>query len=411
MPDVLAERRQHVDLRAVTARMHRLRAYVEKADYAGYDPFDALNSPFLKWVSSPSKWMRIACTQFLRRCPVDLRRMLGIRKGHNPKGIGLFLWGYARLYAMERKPEYRERIAHLLDLLEASRSRGWSGYCWGYNFDWQNTKMWTPKYTPTIVNTAFIGHALLDTYRFCGIDRALDMAVQTKDFICSNLARHEEGDRLCFSYTPLDRTYVHNANLLGASLLIRLYRICEDRVLEELALASLRYGLYHQREDGAWYYGQFDLMRYVDSFHTGFNLQALQYFIRQGYGAYCRENYDRGLQYYIDHFFLPDGMAKYYDNRVFPVDIHSPCQAIVVLSDSLGDDTGLSERIVRWMFQHMWSHKGYFYFRKGRLYTNKICYMRWSQAWAFHALTSYLFNKRAAGATTLVEEASYANLD
>jgi len=207
------------------------------------------------------------------------------------------------------------------------------------------------------------------------------MALGIKEFICRDLKRYEESDRLCFSYTPMDETYVHNANLLGASLLIRLHGICGDDALRELALASLRYGLHHQRADGAWYYGQMRLGRYVDSFHTGFNLQALQYFIRAGYGSVCEESYDLGLRYYVENFFLPDGAAKYYDNRVFPIDIHSACQAIVLL------------------------------YRKGRFHTNKICYMRWSQAWAFHALTSYLYNKTQDALHQWHGSPAHANLD
>ena len=411
MTVVLSQPCEAVDVAVVRARTRRLRAFVEACDYAGYDPFDALNSPFLRAVSSPGKWSRIACTQFLRRCPINLRSILGVRKEHNPKGIGLFLWGYARLHAMGEGREYRDRIEYLLDLLEELRSKGWSGNCWGYNFDWQNTKMWTPRYTPTIVNSAFIGHALLDTYHFAGVDRALDMALGIKEFICRDLQRYEESDRLCFSYTPMDETYVHNANLLGASLLIRIHRICGDDALRELALASLRYGLHHQRADGAWYYGQMRLGRYVDSFHTGFNLQALQYFIRAGYGSVCEESYDLGLRYYVENFFLPDGAAKYYDNRVFPIDIHSACQAIVLLSDPIAGQSELSGRVLDWMLEHMWSPRGYFYYRKGRFHTNKICYMRWSQAWAFHALTSYLYNKTQDALHQWHGSPAHANLD
>lgn len=401
MLDVLTESCEGVEVEIAKAHLHKLRAFVETADYAGYDPYDALNSPFLSMMSSPSKWMRIACTQLVRRSPLNLRKILAVRKGHNPKGIGLFLWGYARLYAATGQLEYRERIEYLLDLLEKLRSAGYSGHCWGYNFGWQNWKTWTPRYTPTIVNSAFIGHALLDTYFLAGVDRALEMAVDIQNFICHDLMRHEEKDRLCFSYTPLDGLYVHNANLLGASLLIRLYRISGDRTLEKLALASLRYGLHYQREDGAWCYGQMNRMDYVDSFHTGFNLQALWYFIREGYGSYCQQPYDLGLKYYVEHFFLRGGAAKYYDDRVFPIDIHSLCQAVVVLSDAYAEQADLSRRVLRWMFHHMWSPKGYFYFRKGRFHVNRICYMRWSQAWAFHALTSYLYGQ--AGTSSEIE--------
>ncbi|RPJ26963.1 MAG: hypothetical protein EHM35_14530, partial [Planctomycetaceae bacterium] len=274
--DVRTASGEGVGLAAVEARVHRLRAFVETADYAGYDPYDALNSPLLRRLSARSRWLRLVCTQLLKKSPVNLRKMLLVEKGHNPKGLGLFLWGYARLSAVPERGEYRERIEYLLDLLQKLRSAGYAGPCWGYNFGWQNWKTWTPAFTPTIVNSAFIGHALLDSYLLGGVDRALDMAMGIKDFICRNLARHEEQDRLCFSYTPVNELYVHNANLLGASLLIRLYRISGDSMLEELALASLRYGLYYQRHDGAWYYGQGPRMDYVDSFHTGFTLQALQ---------------------------------------------------------------------------------------------------------------------------------------
>lgn len=376
----------------VDSYLNDLKTYVESADYAGYDPFDALNSPLVRLITAKCRWARMGAMQCLRQCPVNLRPFLGIRKGHNAKAIGLFLGGYARLYAVEGEARYLERIDHLLGLLEQLKSNGYSGNCWGYNFDWQNKVMYVPRGTPTIVNSAFIGHALIDTYLLCRLDRALEAAIPIKDFIVRDLNRHQEGDRFCFSYTPLDNNFAHNANLLGASLLIRLHRFCGDKVLEDTGLASLAYSLNHQRDDGAWNYAETELQSWVDSFHTGFNLQALQYFIAEGYGSHCQRQYESGLKYYTDHFFLPDGTPKYYDNKLFPIDIHSPCQAIVVLSNRLAGCTGLAAVVLEWMLQHMLSPKGYFYFRKGRFHTSKIPYMRWSQAWAFHALTSYSYN-------------------
>ncbi len=382
------------DSPAVSLPLQALRAYVESRDYAGYDPYDALNSRVLRRLGSRSKWIRIAFIQFLKRSPLNLRRVLGIAKEHNPKAIGLFLWGYAKLSGVEQKEDYFERIEYLLTLLEQLRSRGYSGNCWGYNFPWQNGLWFVPEYTPTMVNSAFIGHALLDTYVLCGNRRALDMAVPIKDFILYSLQRRKEGEGICFSYTPRDNNYVHNANLLGAALLMRLYAVLGDKALEELALASLCYSLRHQRQDGAWWYAEMELQKWVDSFHTGFNLEALRYFILQGYASCCRDAFDRGVRYYVDNFFLPNGTPKYYDNKVFPIDIHSPCEALVVLSDRLVGQPQLAEKVLRWMLLHMWSPQGYFFYRKGRLLTNRIPYMRWSQAWAFHALTSYLHNAR-----------------
>jgi len=374
--------------------LNRLTTYVEQADYAGYDPYDALNSPLLKLLSCKSKWARIAFTQILRRLPVNLRPVLGVRQGHNPKGLGLFLSGYAKLYAVEEKPEYLEKIDYLLSLLERLRSKGYSGNCWGYNFDWQNRVMLVPKNTPTIVNTSFIGHALLDCFEYTSNQRALDMAVSVKDFILKDLNRKVEGYVFCFSYTPIDNNYVHNANMLGASILIRLKKYCRDGRLEDAAMSSLAYSMKYQHEDGSWFYAEPEVQHWIDSFHTGFNLQALRYFLSEGYASEYQESYTKGVEYYADNFFLEDGTPKYYHNSIYPIDIHAPAQAISFFSGMGQRYRPLTEKVLGWMLKNMFSAKGYFYFRKTKYFTNKIPYMRWSQAWAFHALTSYLINSK-----------------
>ena len=81
----------------VDLSLRRLRRYIESGDYRGYDPYDALNSPLLNLLGRLGKYPRIAITQFMKRCPVNPRPLLRIPQEHNPKGLGLFLWGYAKL--------------------------------------------------------------------------------------------------------------------------------------------------------------------------------------------------------------------------------------------------------------------------------------------------------------------------
>jgi hypothetical protein len=369
--------------------IRRLLSYIESNDYAGYDPYDALNSPFLKMLSKKSKWARIAFTQVLRRFPIDLRGVLGVTKGHNPKGLGLFLSAYAKLYAVEKRPEHLEKIDYLISLLERSRSVGYSGNAWGYNFDWQSRVVYRPKFTPTIVNTSFIGHALLDTYEITGKKHALEMALAIEDFIVKDLNRKKEGDVFCFSYTPIDHDYVHNANALGASLLIRLYKLTGTKELRQTALDSLGYCFKHQREDGAWTYAQTNLQQWVDSFHTGFILESIRYFLRLGEASGWKEHYKRGVNYYANNFFLEDGTPKYYNNMIYPIDIHSPAEAVYFFSREGVEYNNLTEMIMTWMITNMWDKSGYFYFRKTQHFTNKISYIRWSQSWGLRALTEY----------------------
>ena len=371
-----------------------LTEFIECRNFAGYDPYDALNSPVIRALSFNKKYARIAWMQLMRRLPVNLRPFLLLPKGHNPKALGLFFGGYVKLYKIDPRPAYLENINILFELLADTVSRGYSGNCWGYNFDWQNRAFWIPKYTPTIVNSSFIGHALLDGWELLKERRFLDMALSIKDFLLQDLHRTGEGDTFCFSYTPIDRTMVHNANLLGASLLIRLYQVAKEPELREVALQSLAYSMQCQHEDGSWYYAEADIQHWIDSFHTGFNLEAIRHFLRLGEAEEYRSAYEKGVRYYEDNFFLADGTPKYYHDRVYPIDIHAPAQAIVFFSGEGEKYRDLTERILSWLLNNMWDERGYFYFRKGKFLVNKIPYMRWSQAWCFHALASYLANQQ-----------------
>jgi rhamnogalacturonyl hydrolase YesR len=371
-----------------------LERYIAQEDYAGYDPYDGLNSSLTRALSLGTKIGRIAIIQAVKRSPVNLRPLLGIRKGHNSKGIGLFLWGYAKLYGMEENVDYLQKINRLLALLEELKSEGYSGHCWGYNFDWQSRAFYAPHKTPTIVNSAFIGHALIDTFHATGIERALQMAVSIKDFLMHDLSRMEDGNTFSFSYTPTDHTAVHNANLLGASLLIRLYRYVGDDRIRDTALASLAYTMKYQQQDGSWYYGEAGFHHWIDSFHTGFNLQAIRYFLDAGEAEEYREGYRRGVEYYRDSFFLEDGTPKYYHDRTYPIDIHAPAQALAFFSEMGAEYRPLLQRVASWMLVHMQDPRGYFYFQIKSNYVNKIPYMRWAQAWAFHGLTSFAASER-----------------
>ena len=380
----------------------KLKSYIEKERFAGYDPYDALNSPVLRGMSFGNKYLRIAFTQGLKRLPFNLRPFLLMRKGHNPKGLGLFLWGYAKLYALEKNAEYLMQIEKLLGLLDGCKTETTldtgirryddKGHGWGYNFDWQSRAFFVPKYTPTVVNSSFIGHALLDTFKFTKLTKAKDLALPIGTFITQNLNRLNEGDTICFSYTPIDHYFVHNANLLGASLLIRLFKETGKEEYKDNALAALAYAMKHQQVDGSWFYAEKDISQWIDSFHTGFNLQAIKYFLDLGFAEEYRAQYEKGVRFYADNFFLADGTPKYYHDSIYPIDIHSPAQAVVFFSGMGKRYEELTNKTMNWMIENMQGPDGAFYFQKHRYYTNKIPYMRWSQAWAFHALTEYLYN-------------------
>jgi len=377
-------------LRTATAALEMLCPWVEKRDYAGYDPYDALNSPVLRLLASRSRWLRMAFTQTLRRVPINVRPVFGIRTGHNPKALGLFLSGYSLLYRVCREASSLKSIHRLLSLLDQFRTDTASGHGWGYNFDWQNKVFWLPKFTPTIVNSAFIGHALLDCYESTGDSRPFELAVPVRDFILRDLNRIAKGAAFCFSYTPIDHFAVHDANLLGASFLVRIGFLTSHSAARETALTALKYSMGHQRQDGSWPYSEQQGCSWTDSFHTGFNLEAIRWFLKLGEADQYRRQWETGIRFYVSHFFLPDGTAKYYHDRIGPLDIHCPAQAIAFFSGEGAPYRETTECVLGWLLANFHHPEGYFRFRIGRYVTNNIPYMRWSQAWAFHALTRYI---------------------
>jgi hypothetical protein len=296
------------------------------------------------------------------------------------------------LYELEKQSDHLQKVDFFLTLLEELKSPGYSGNCWGYNFDWQSRAFYLPRFTPTVVNSAFIGHALIDTYQYTKKDQALEMAQSIKDFILNDLNQTKEGTSICFSYSPLDRTRIHNANLLGASFLIRIFKYVNEEIVKKTALSSLAFSFRHQRTDGSWYYGEGPLQDWIDSFHTGFNLQSILYFFDEGFGKEHRSGFEKGLEFYRKNFFLEDGTPKYYHDRVYPIDVHSAAEAVIVFSRLGLDCRDLKQKITGWMIDHLQDEEGFFYFQKHKWYINRIPYMRWSQAWAFHALTSYLIS-------------------
>ncbi len=378
----------------------RLLEWANKRNFEGIDPYDALNSPLTPLLAMGTRYGRIILTQLLRRSPVNFRPALGIKPGANPKALALFLEGVVSLARQEsdadRQRDLFDLAQTLVDRLLALRSPNLSGAAWGYNFPWQNRFQLLPPYAPTIVNTSFAGHALLDYFEASQDEVALDVARSTADFILRDLNRLDDGDDFCFSYTPLDSNFVHNANLLGASLLARIGSLEKKDALTETALKAYRYSLKKQRPDGSWFYAERTQQRWIDSFHTGFNLEAIRRALHLGLLQEYENAYRRGVEFYANNFFLPDFTPKYYADRLYLVDVHAPAEAICFFAAEPSYDT-LAQNVLQWTMKNMYDKKrGTFYFRKSPLITIRTPYMRWSQAWAFRALVSFVTSRSRA---------------
>ncbi len=382
----------------------KLLAYCRANDWAGYDPYDALNSrvfkalPFLNF-----RLARLALTQGVKRCPINLRPLLLVPKTPNPKGIALFLSSLVRL-SKSGLVDGRDSIGRMADKLLALGSPGQPYSCWGYNFDWQQRTELVPKGSPNIICSTYAANALLDAYEQSPEPFWLNAAVSAAEFILNDLFWREGGSKACFNYTLVGRDEVHNANLLGAAFLCRVGRITGEKKYIETALDAARYSVGRQQADGAWDYGEAPSQRWIDNFHTGFNLGALRRISEFGQTKEFESSIRLGFDFYKAHFFREDGAPRYYHDSTYPIDIHSAAQSIITLTefaDSGNDNLDLAYAVLGWALKNMWDRRGFFYFQKHPHFTIRTSFMRWSQAWMLLALATLLHGPEGRGERVL----------
>jgi len=367
---------------------------VRAEDYAGYDPFDFLNSRLLQ--ATPlknSEYVRLAWLQLGKRLPINLRPLLGVPKKRNPKGIGLFIAGLLQDYHRTGQDEYLVEARQLADWLLTQRSdlAEWQHACWGYHFDWQARAFFVPAGKPNIITTVYVARALFELGELVHDVRLVEVALDAARFISRHLYSQADGRRF-YAYIPGETAFVHNASLWGAAWCGFAGMKLGDQALVDQALGVAQQSVDEQTRDGSWVYGTRHHHQFIDGFHTGYNLEALCLLRDAVQTAEFDVAIRKGYGYYVDTFFEPDGTAKYYNTNRYPIDMHSFAQAIFTLLKVGGgaEDRRLCDKVVQRAIELMYQpKKGQFTYQKTRWVINRINYTRWTQAWAYYALAFY----------------------
>lgn len=377
----------------VQAAVHALLTYCRESNWSGYDPFDALNSRLFQALPFvDSRLPRLVFTQTLKRSPVNLRRLLFVPQTQNSKAIALFLSAFLKL--IEFQEASQSDAEGMIERLKLLRSPSTSYWCWGYSFPWQTRTVIVPAGAPNVVCTTFVANALLEAYEHFRQSECLAMAVSAAEYIVDNLYWEAGHDLAGFSYPlPGMREHVPNANFLAAALLSRVFGYTQDSKFMQAAIRAARCSAAAQSPAGSWIYADSPKGKWIDNFHTGYNLCALRTISRSLNTTEFDISIQRGLRFYLDHFFRADGAPKYFHNRTYPIDIHCVAQSIITLTEFSDLDPGAMSQAVlvfRWAMKNMWSDRGRFYYRVLRLCTIRTSYMRWSQAWMVLALATMM---------------------
>jgi hypothetical protein len=373
-----------------------LRGWIESRQFAGYEPFDLLNSPYLR-----GSWARKALPGILliqagkRFAGLRLRRLLKVPPSRNPKALGLCLSAYCDLAQLGCNVS--AQAEWLKSELIRLRSPHESDFSWGYDWDYLSLRgSRLPAFSPNVIASYFCATSLLQMSEVFQDQEAREIAESTARFMVLRLNRSfESADQVCFSYTPNDKTLIYNSSALAAVFLARI-----GKTYLSLARKAMVFLTEHQLPSGGWYYGQLRRQRWIDSFHTSYNVCALLDYQHLTGDRSFEAAMLRGHRYYQSTFFTAEGAPKYFHNQTFPIDIHPCSQAILhfaAFSSIDGEALDDAWRTFAWSMKNMRAPDGSFYYQRHRLYTNRTPYMRWGQAWMLRALAGLLRASKPVG--------------
>lgn len=380
----------------VDESLARLEGYVIAEGFRGWDPYDALASPVFRLpVLRSARWPRLAAEQLVKRSPFNVRPILRTPKGYNPVTLAFVLEAscYRAFADPERADEHRRRGTHCVAELERLQTPGFSGACWGYDFDWESRYGRLPAGTPTVVATGLVTNALFTAHQLLGMDDAAALCESASAFVLRDLPRSAEDDgTFCWGYFPSDKQRVLNATMKGARLCAQVFSVNEDAACLDAATQTAAFVAKQQRSDGSWPYSANDRRTWADNFHTAYVLDAFDSYERCTRDARFHPIRAAGWRHYRDNFFHDGEIPKYYVSQTHPVDATACAQSLSTLVRF--GDLETAQRVALWTIKAMQCEDGHFAYQVRKRRTIRVPFMRWASAYMYMGLSRLQFALR-----------------
>ena len=372
-----------------------LHSYLKINNFKGYEFDDILSSKVVKFITLRNLFLERVSIQVGRRSVINFRRVLGVKKLHSSKAFGFFAKGYLYHYLVTQDETYLNLVREQLAWLENSYCKDFNGMSWGNAFDFASRGGFMPKGIPTIVWTSHISESFDFAYSVLKQESYKNAVLKVACFIQENLVNKKNETEICLEYIPGRASVIHNSNLLGALALLRAWKYTQNNAYFDLARKAINWSCSRINSDGSWYYGDDNKRKWIDNFHTAYNLDSLV--AAQdiaGEDLVKQDVIDATYKYWIDNFFLEDGTPKYYYNETYPIDIQCASQAIESLAKYSERDQNaihLALKVADWTIDHMQKKNGAFRFRKGRFLNNGLESIHWGQSTMLSSLGCLLY--------------------
>lgn len=394
-----------LDKKTLENSIQKFVSWLEKHGYASYDPYDIWGIPYSLWArklyykKSLLGLPFIAPIIFIDTFLPGLRQFI-VKKERFATADAQILLAFINLYKYYNDDKYLEKAKTLGEEILSYSIPGYSGYCWGYPFDWQNSGALWRKNTPYITATPYCFEAYLALYDCTSDKKYLDIAESIARFVADDLKETPTGpDASAGSYSPIDNSKVINASAYRAMVLTEASVRFQNEIYREKANRNINFILQTQNADGSWLY-EIDHTKsaFIDHFHTCFVLKNLYKLNKHKKDSGIAEAIRRGFGYYRKSLFRTDGSPKPFAIeprfQIVTDDLYNYAEAITLCS-LLGNESStvvLAENLARKVIEKYQVKNGYFITKVYRCrIKTRFPFLRWSQAQNFYGLTNLLF--------------------
>jgi len=303
-------------------------------------------------------------------------------------------WGYLIIYKAANDENYKRKASDCLEWLKKNKAPGYKDYSWGKTHDFSIRGDRQEKFEPITIWTSLIGFAFIEAYELTQDKKYIEVVESICNWIL-DIPRNRIASGLCLNYTAEGKgdCVIHNQSMVGAAMLAKTYKHTGNKEYLEISSEAMRYSCTRQQPDGSWFYGDAPKWRWIDNFHTAYNLDALKCYIESTGDNTYQKNLKAGLDFYLKNFFELSGRPKYYHNRTYPIDSQCISQSIETLANFAEYDEQslqLAAKVAKWAIDNMQDKTGYFYFRQYPLIKAKTPMLHWAQATTYKALTVLL---------------------
>jgi polysaccharide biosynthesis protein VpsJ len=398
-------------------------------DYAGWDPYDALNARYLPSGLKNARFLRRPLTQAVKRFPVPIQPLLGVKRQVDPYTLGHVLLAAARLADGHGRPgnlgpeDLSTICTRVVAKLRTLAHAEGDSLAWGYHFPVHTRFFSYVPPTPNLIVTAFVAKGLAAVTRAGLVDCSAEVR-GAATFVLEGLPRVTDATGQCIGYVPGETTVVHNANMLAALVLCEAAEVAGTPAevadiagaapggraggggiagaagapggaarsaqvaswLDE-ALACARFTVARQAADGSWRYSEEAHGRWVDGFHTGFVLEGLARVARATGDPSLQAALTRGVRFYVAQLFGPNGEPKYYPHKARPFDALAAAQGVETLQVALSG--GAAQAVpgqLDWIRRYLVRPGGQVAYQVHRGWADRREFPRWASAPLMSAL-------------------------